>query len=136
MCQNNIDNVQYNGEFETKFGLSFRCSECIVECINKETHHTDHFFHSDSKSDNDVSYVKDKSYPNDDHSNFVIVNENSKEVEELVHDDNDIIISDNNEDENEDIIFEKLNIAQKMSVSSFVCEAHFSKLICIYLRIY
>ena len=78
MCQNNIDNVQYNGEFETKFGLSFHCSECIVECINKELHHTDSFFHSDSKSDNDVSYVKDKSNPNDDHSNFVIFNKNSE----------------------------------------------------------
>ena len=36
ICQNNIDNTQYNSEFETKFGLVFRYSEFILECMNKK----------------------------------------------------------------------------------------------------
>ena len=31
----NIDEVQYNGEFEKQYGLQFCCSECIVELMNK-----------------------------------------------------------------------------------------------------
>ena len=49
MCQNNIDNVQYNGEFEIKFGLVFRCSECIKECMDNELPHTNNVFDSDSE---------------------------------------------------------------------------------------
>ena len=37
MCQNNIDNIQYNSEFEIKFSLVFRCSKCIEECMNIES---------------------------------------------------------------------------------------------------
>ena len=29
LCQNNIDNVSYDGGFEKKFGCTFCCSECI-----------------------------------------------------------------------------------------------------------
>ena len=31
MCHNSIDNVKYNGDFETKFGLMFCCFKCIVD---------------------------------------------------------------------------------------------------------
>ena len=31
VCQNNIDNSFYDGDSENKFGLIFRCSECIIE---------------------------------------------------------------------------------------------------------
>ena len=47
MCQNNIDNMQYNSEFKIKFSLVFRCSECIVECMNNELHHTHNLFDLD-----------------------------------------------------------------------------------------
>ena len=113
MCQNNIDNVQCNGEFETKFGFIFRCSECIVEYMNIELPYIGTLFDSKSESYNDVSDIKDKSNPNDDDSNVCIFNENGEEVEEKLHNNNDIIISDNNKDEKEDIIFEKCNVTQK-----------------------
>ena len=35
MCQQNIDEEQYNGQFESVFGLRFSCSECIVELQKK-----------------------------------------------------------------------------------------------------
>ena len=31
ICQKHIDNVLYDGDFESKFGLIFCCSEYIVE---------------------------------------------------------------------------------------------------------
>ena len=31
MCQQNIDEAQYNGNFVRVFGLRFSCSQCIVE---------------------------------------------------------------------------------------------------------
>ena len=40
---NNIDNVQYIGEFEVKFVLAFRCSDCIEECMNNGLPHTHYF---------------------------------------------------------------------------------------------
>ena len=109
MCQNNIDNVQYNGEFEIEFGLEFRCSECIVECMNNELSHINNLFHSDSESENKISDVKDKSNPNDVDSIVVIFNENGEEVEDTMHDDTDDTISDNNEVEKEDNIVEICN---------------------------
>ena len=36
ICQQNIDEAQYNGNFERVFGLRFSCSECIVELQKKE----------------------------------------------------------------------------------------------------
>ena len=30
-CQQNIDEAEYNGEFEKVFGLQFCCSDCIIE---------------------------------------------------------------------------------------------------------
>ena len=35
ICQTNIDEAQYNGNFERLFGLRFSCSECIVELQKK-----------------------------------------------------------------------------------------------------
>ena len=95
--------------------------------MNKELPDTGTQFDSDLESGNDVSDVKDKSNLNDDDSNVVILNENGEEVEGTMHDDNDIITSDNNEDKNEDIIFKKCNITQKIYVLSVVYEAHFFK---------
>ena len=40
MCQKNIDNVQYNGKFEIKFGFAFRYSQCIEGYMNNELPHT------------------------------------------------------------------------------------------------
>ena len=37
-----------------------------------------------------------------------------------MHDDNDIIVSDNNEDKKEDIIFEKCNVTQKIYVLKLI----------------
>ena len=34
-CQQNIDEAQYNGNFEKIFGLRFSCSECIIELQKK-----------------------------------------------------------------------------------------------------
>ena len=54
LCQNNIDNVQYNGEFEIKFGLAFWCSEFIEEYMNNELPHTHHLFDIDSECEDEV----------------------------------------------------------------------------------
>ena len=35
ICQTNIDEAQYNGNFERLFGLRFACSDCIVELQKK-----------------------------------------------------------------------------------------------------
>ena len=35
ICQQNIDELQYNGEFERVFGLQFCCSEYVVDLKNK-----------------------------------------------------------------------------------------------------
>ena len=88
--------------------------------MNKKLPDTGTQFDSDSESDNDVSDVKDKSNLNDDDSNVVILNENGEEVEGTMHDDNDIIVSDNNEDKKEDIIFEKCNVTQKIYVLKLI----------------
>ena len=94
MCQNNINNVQYNGEFKIKFGLVFRCSECIEEYMNIELPHTHNFFDTQSESEDEVIDVNDKSNPNDDDSNVFILNKNGEEVEDIMHNDTDNAISD------------------------------------------
>ena len=87
MCQNNINNFQYNGEFEIKFDLAFRCSVYIVECMNNGLLHAHNLFDSHSESENEVSGVKDKSNPNDDDSIVIIFNEYGEEVKNTMHDD-------------------------------------------------
>ena len=52
-------------------------------------------FDTKLESEDEIIDVKDK-FDND--SNIVILNENSEEVEDTMHDDTDNIISDNNED--------------------------------------
>ena len=131
MCLNNIDNVQYNGEFKIKFGLAFRCSECIEERMNNELPHTYNLFDTESECKDEAIDVKDRSNQNDDNdSNVVIFNESGEEGEAKIHDNTDNTISDNNEDEKykkEDNIIEKSNVPQKMSVLSVVYEARFLK---------
>ena len=36
MCQNNMYHSVYDGSFESKFGLAFRCPECITLAIKSE----------------------------------------------------------------------------------------------------
>ena len=36
MCQNNMYHSVYDGSFESKFGLVFRCPECITIAIKSE----------------------------------------------------------------------------------------------------
>ena len=36
ICQQNIDEAQYDGQFERLYGLRFSCSECIVELQKKD----------------------------------------------------------------------------------------------------
>ena len=134
MCRNNIDNVQYNGEFEIKFGLAFRCSERIVECMNDESPCTENMFDSDLESDNDVSDVKDNSNLNNDDSFVVIFNENSEKVKKTMHDDTDNTISDNIEDEKDENTFERRNMTPRMYILSVVYEAHYSKTDVIILK--
>ena len=127
MCQNNIDNMQYNSEFKIKFSLVFRCSECIVECMNNELHHTHNLFDLDWESENEVNDVKNKSNPNDDDSIVVPFNEIGEKVDDTMYDDTDNKISDNNEDEKEDNIIKIILYYSKMSVLNVVYEAHFFK---------
>ena len=90
MCLNNIDNVQYNGEFKIKFGLAFRCSECIEERMNNELPHTYNLFDTESECKDEAIDVKDRSNQNDDNdSNVVIFNESGEEGEAKIHDKKD-----------------------------------------------
>ena len=36
MCHNNIDNSVYDGRFQSKFGLAFRCPECMPLIMKTE----------------------------------------------------------------------------------------------------
>ena len=49
MCQNNIDNVQYNGDFETEFCLMFCYSERIVERMKHVSPYEKNVFDSDTE---------------------------------------------------------------------------------------
>ena len=53
MCQNNIDNVQYNGDFKTKFSLIFCCSKCIVERLKHVSPYEQMFFDSETESESE-----------------------------------------------------------------------------------
>ena len=67
MCQNNIDNVQYNGDFETKFRLIFCCSKCIVERLKHVFPYEQILFDSETESESEER----------EQSNVVIENENN-----------------------------------------------------------
>ena len=61
--------------------------------MNNELPHSHNLIDSDSESEDEVIYIKDKSNPNDDDSNVVIFNENGEEVEDTIHDHTDNTIS-------------------------------------------
>ena len=57
ICQQNIDEAQYNGEFERVFSLQFCCSECIVEIQNKSLFSSSEDSEYDSDEEKEVIIV-------------------------------------------------------------------------------
>ena len=86
-------------------------------------------FDIESKSEDEIIDVKNKSNSNDDDdSNVVNFNKNGEEVEETILDDTDNTTSNNNEDVKDDKeynIIEEYNVTPKISISSVVYEAPF-----------
>ena len=52
MCHNNIDNSVYDGRFQNKFGLAFRCPECMPLIMKTE----------DSKVSCNICFSKHQNY--------------------------------------------------------------------------
>ena len=88
MCQNNIDNVQYNGDFKTKFSLIFCCSKYIVERLKHVSPYEQILSDSETESESEER----------EQSNVVIENENNvinNEDNVIELDDDDIECSEN-----------------------------------------
>ena len=84
-CQNNIDNVSFDSQFEEKYGNAFRCSKCLEECTKKESQSKNWFDDTDSESEDEIINVTNKNNYNDDDddSNVVILNKNGEEVDDV-----------------------------------------------------